>query len=144
MTGRFKKFVSIIISLMVVCSAFGVYASANNSYKSPYNFVLPTNGEYRFTAPRPKNDSSLVYVKLNTGSNAGTYFRAFGTQYTSSPYYEVDLSYNTLLLYPGQEGYIYQNIYDAGYYYAILGGRNGGTTTYSVSGEWSPDSDRYY
>lgn len=144
MSKTFKRIIGIIISLMVVCSAFGIYASANNSIKSPFAFVLQNNNEYKLTAPRPKYDNSLVYVKLDYGAACGTYFKAFGTHYTSSPYHEEDLTYQPILLYPGQEGHIYQYIFEEGYGYAMLGGKNGGTSTYSAGGEWSPDSDRYY
>ena len=51
MTGRFKKFVSIIISLMVVCSAFGLYASAGNTALSEYSYALSPTAGYRHTPP---------------------------------------------------------------------------------------------
>lgn len=49
MTGRFKKLVSIIISLMVVCSALGLYASADANAEYEYRFALSPSTSFRLT-----------------------------------------------------------------------------------------------
>ena len=72
MTGRFKKFVSIIISLMVVCSAFGLYASAGNTALSEYSYALsPTEGYIGQSI----NEYGYYYAVLGV-KNAGTYTRS--------------------------------------------------------------------
>ncbi|MEE0762043.1 MAG: DUF2712 domain-containing protein [Acutalibacteraceae bacterium] len=144
MTGRFKKFVSIIISLMVVCSAFGLYASAGNTSLSEYSFALSPSADYRHTLPRPKEDASSVYARLDGATNDGAYFKAYGTHYAYNTDYEYDLTIGgNIHLFPGQSGYIMQTIYENGYYYAVLGVKNAGTYTRSIYGVWSPDSSHF-
>ena len=144
MTGRFKKFVSIIISLMVVCSAFGLYASAGNTADSKYSFALSPTADYAHTHPRQKEDASSVYARLDGATNDGAYFKAYGTHYASNSNYEYDLTIGgNIHLFPGQSGYIMQTIYENGYYYAVLGVKNAGTYTRSIYGVWSPDSSHF-
>lgn len=144
MTGRFKKFVSIIISLMVVCSAFGLYASAGNTSRSDYSFALSPSADYRHTIPRPREDASLVYVRLDGATNDGAYFKAYGTHYAYNTDEEYDLTFGDHIhIFPGQQGYIGQTINEYGYYYAVLGVKNAGTYTRSIYGAWSPDSDQF-
>lgn len=144
MKNRFRKIIGVVLSLMVVCSAFGLYASAGNTARSDYSFALSPSADYRHTPPRPKQDASLVYVRLDGATNDGAYFKAYGTHYGSNTDEEYDLTFDGYLhLFPGEYGYIGQSIHEYGYYYAVLGVKNAGTYTRSIYGAWSPDSDQF-
>lgn len=137
MTGRFKKFVSIIISLMVVCSAFGLYASAGNTTHNPFNFALAPSETFKLTDPVRKLNDSSVFVKLNGGAAE---FTVWGTNFSSGTEYGFDVTLNRLSLYEGEYGYIQQLVYENGFPYAMLGVRNTIGYTRSVYGYWTADS----
>lgn len=137
MTGRFKKFVSIIISLMVVCSAFGLYASAGNTTHNPFNFALAPSETFKLTDPVRKLNNSSVFVKLNGGAAE---FTVWGTNFSSGTEYGFDVTLNRLSLYEGEYGYIQQLVYENGFPYAMLGVRNTIGYTRSVYGYWTADS----
>jgi len=137
MTGRFKKFVSIIISLMVVCSAFGLYASAGNTTHNPFNFALAPSETFKLTEPERKYNDSSVFVKLNGGAAE---FTVWGTNLSSGTGYGFDVTLSRLSLYEGESGEIPQLVYESGFPYAMLGVRNTIGYTRSVYGYWTADS----
>lgn len=144
MKNRFRKIIGVVLSLMVVCSAFGLYASAGNTALSEYSYALSPTAGYRHTPPRPKENVSSVYVRLDGATNDGAYFKAYGTHYGSNTDEEYDLTFGDHIhIFPGQQGYIGQTINEYGYYYAVLGVKNAGTYTRSIYGYWSPDSNEF-
>ena len=137
MKNRFRKIIGVVLSLMVVCSAFGLYASADANAEYEYRFALSPSTSFRLTNPAPKLNNSPVYVELDGGSAE---FAVWGTNVPSDTSHGFYCTVNKLSLYEGESGNINQTVYSNRFIYAMLGVRNTGGYTRSIYGHWMPDA----
>lgn len=147
-----KKFANKIITFMLVLaiiSSVGVLPTfaAGNYTDSSFSLTCPTYGYLvcEGNVYRKKLDSTATYVHCISGPSTGVYFTVWGGIEISTNY-SVPVAnctrYGQALIYPGQQRFIAQYVYENDYEYAHLGlltryATDVGTT---VTGVWSPDS----
>lgn len=138
-----KKFMKILASALTVASlSFGMIGSTVNAANTTdrlFSFYVTTTrwGGAGYTGVEEKENSTSVYIKLNTDRSVRVETQGSRNQTSNFSNYTLNASYATVKT---GEWFIYNNIYERlGNSYARLA-IWANTTDGNASGYWSPDS----
>lgn len=139
-----KKAKKVVGAMMLGVMLFGVtgalQANANNWQDTSFTFSF-SNGQ-KYTAVRAKQDTSKLYMKVNSITSGTSYTaHAVGCASTStSTYVDCSRGYSYKFSSAGQSYYMTSWVYENGYRYARIAGSPNYAYAFSASGVWSPDN----
>ena len=141
-----KILVGVMMSgLVLVTGVASQHAFAKDNTDSAFNFTFSGNGTAYTDGSRRKEDSSAVYMKLNSIFDGDPTFAAEvvdgSGNYFAKRYPKVTFAESTI----GRGQYLYNNAYEEKGYGVFVkvradGTRNTANSTWKANGVWSPDS----
>lgn len=145
-----KRVLAILLTTIVLIgSGNGLkYAYAANTSDEPFRFVVADNkGTFGKVNPRDKQNSTKVYVKVDSSPDLYTQVRTYGDRNTGKFYNETKSG--TAVLRRGVPSSITNYCYEhrkanCSYVLVQIGLRSNSASKGGVQGVWSPDSTRNY